>query len=529
MQLPLWIRTALCRTDNWCAELERLRRAVTAEPRGEATIERTVELAQASEHIDPDRGRALALYLAAWRAGHIGSRARVLIIARELRGYVTVAEVALDDHRVSGDPDCLVDAGRAFFDAGLLERAAETFARASEQRSPTASAITESVRLVDVRTLLALSRHEHIDPEREIAACMTRAQQAREDSGPLYLQAVRIARAAGMEASIITILDAAARRCPDDEEVGRLLEDRLLARGNAEEILEHYRKRFEATKGESQWVECVRAAACELVLRNIHPGLGLRLLRRSLEHAYAARLSGVPRHIAVWELLVAHARSSRATVDLAPLIAAGLAAPISEDDALYLSRLGLEIAWRDARDLIAAQPYAAAVLDRVPGHPLATKFLAEALPDRPPPPLLVLEAPPPPLAVMPKITFKTTLKIPRIEAPIPEPPPPPADATPRAARKVLPVDVVVELPTGAFFSTVVRDLSTSGAFVVTKREIAVGAVVALDLRLPSSATMTESSYRINAKVARRTDLGYGLAFVDASPELVAAIAAITGP
>jgi len=94
---------------------------------------------------------------------------------------------------------------------------------------------------------------------------------------------------------------------------------------------------------------------------------------------------------------------------------------------------------------------------------------------------------------------------------------------PRAPRKVLPVDVVVELSNGNFFSTVLRDLSTSGAFVVTKRPLEVGAVVTLELRLPKPGSVTQTSHRVTARIARRTDIGCGVAFIDATAELVDAL------
>jgi hypothetical protein len=97
---------------------------------------------------------------------------------------------------------------------------------------------------------------------------------------------------------------------------------------------------------------------------------------------------------------------------------------------------------------------------------------------------------------------------------------------PRAPRKVVPVDVVVELPSGSFFSTVVRDLSTSGAFVVTKRDLEIGTIVSLELRVPAPGVVAPSSHRVNAKIVRRTELGYGLAFVGPSRELVTAIGKI---
>src|SRR5262249_22526852 len=96
---------------------------------------------------------------------------------------------------------------------------------------------------------------------------------------------------------------------------------------------------------------------------------------------------------------------------------------------------------------------------------------------------------------------------------------------PRAPRTVVPVDVVVELPGGAFFSTVLRDISTSGAFIVTKRPLEVDMIVALEIRIPAPQGVQQASYRVNARIARRTNLGCGLAFLDAPPGLVAAIRA----
>jgi tetratricopeptide (TPR) repeat protein len=515
-----------------------MRRALADEPLRSTTIERTVELAEATEHIEPDLGRALALYLAAWRAGHVESRARVLSLARELRAYMTLAEVALADHESSKDPEALVTAGRAFFDAGLLERAVQTFTRATEIRA----AVPEPACLADARTLLQLAKgYQTTDPERAIAGYLTRAENEHEQAASIYLQAARVARAARLEATYASVLHVAARRCPQDQEVARLVEDRLLARGLADEILEHYRQRFDATKGEAEWVACVRLSAGQLVLRNLHPGLGLRLLRRSLEHAYAASLPDVPRHLAAWELLVAHARTSRSAADLMPLIADALRAPLSADDAHYLSRLGLEIAWKDLGDPVAAEPYATAVRDREADHPLAIAFVTQFTPAPEPQPAEPVLPPEEPV----RITFR--IPVLKIEQP-PEPPrdlpavpvPAPAPSTPRpgastashllarAARKVIPVDVVVELPSGSFFSSVLRDLSTSGAFIVTKRTIEVDTIVSLELHLPKSSALSFASYRIDARIARRTDLGWGLAFVRPPTDLVAAIAQLTG-
>ena len=62
----------------------------------------------------------------------------------------------------------------------------------------------------------------------------------------------------------------------------------------------------------------------------------------SLEHAYGAKFPEVTAHLAAWELMWTHARTQHSTLDLVPLIVQALAAPLSEDGALYLARLGLE-------------------------------------------------------------------------------------------------------------------------------------------------------------------------------------------
>jgi hypothetical protein len=136
---------------------------------------------------------------------------------------------------------------------------------------------------------------------------------------------------------------------------------------------------------------------------------------------------------------------------------------------------------------------------------------------------------------MPTVTFRipvisrvTSADLRRDASPIPTEPPLRADASSRSPRKVVPVDVVVELPTGAFFTTVIRDLSTTGAFITTKRAIEVGTMVSLEIRLPSVLRLAERQLRCEARVVRRTELGVGLAFVDPPADLTAGIAALTG-
>jgi len=525
VEIAGWVHAALARVDDWPAELDRLRAEVATEPPGAAKLQRTIELADAMEHVVPDRGKALALYLEAWRGGELGARPHLLELARELRAYMTLAEVATADHQDTRDPEALLAAGRAYIDAGFPDLAVQTFTRALDQHPSLADAIATAPRLADVRVAIARSKFLTVDVEREVDACMGRKH---------YLQAARIARVAKLTRRD-AILGLAVRAMPDDLDLVRMFEDVLLD-STAEEFLAYHSARLNTIVDDAVWAETARTAACELVLRNIHPGLGLRLLRMSVERAYAAKLpGGTRRHIAAWDLLATNARATKSLLSLAPLLAEALRLELPPLDALYIARLGLEVTWREAGDPLAAQPYAAALLDAVPGHPAAAAFLDEAFADVPPIELLPVDDPAPAAEpTMPTVTFKIPViaRVPSSElrrdaSPIPAAPEPPPDAAPRSPRKVVPIDVVIELPNGSFFSAVLRDVSASGAFVTTKRPLAEGAVVTLELQLPVSSKLAQRSFRIDARLARRTELGWGLAFVDPPPELVAGITALT--
>ena len=163
------------------------------------------------------------------------------------------------------------------------------------------------------------------------------------------------------------------------EELALLYEDRLLARGKMEELLGFYRTELEVVTTDQEWVEKVRSAATKLVLRGRQPGLALRLLRRSLEHAYVAKLTDVPGHLASWELLLGHARRMKSTIEIMPLVVQALGQTLSDDERVYLSRVGFEVSWRDARDVEAARPYATAVAELVPDHPGVCEFMSNEL------------------------------------------------------------------------------------------------------------------------------------------------------
>lgn len=548
MQLASWVRARLWRSGDWPGELEALWTEARA---GGRDAQALWELGCAVDHCVPDRGRALAVFVEASRAGHPEAHARAIAIARSLRAHAMVAELCLAQKDAAG-------AARAYLDANLREHA---LAPLGTLVDPEASA------------LLTLAKGAAFDAEHEIATAIATGREKR--SAAAFLHAARIARLAAPDKTTSIAL-AAVRACPGDRDAEALLVEDLLRREAITELLDHYRASFVASTTRREYVERMRAAAIELLARDQQRGLALRLLRLALETSYDELLPEIAGHLAAWEILVGHAREQKTTLELVPLILKALRAPLSQDDALYLARLGLDIAWTEMHDALAAQPYAATVLDFVPDHPLALAFIREAnldpdpaeLPALPvvriatPAPTAqgsgkvpVIKVAPPPLPYAPYADDKpvarvasparpaprapnrlallnpprprnTTLR--RDVSPIPAQPRARQETTPRAPRVVVPIDVTIELANGAFFTTVLRDMSTSGAFVVTKRQLEIGATLGLELRLPTKdAPDLQVTHLATATIARRTDIGYGIQFVAPAPVLVEAITTIT--
>ncbi|MBS1120270.1 MAG: hypothetical protein H6Q90_2498 [Deltaproteobacteria bacterium] len=369
MQLATWVRTTIWRAEDWCAALGRMADELAASTPAPTTVDRALELARALELIDPDRRRSLAMYLLAWRAGRPDAGDPTRRLAREVRDHAVIAELALADYQATNDAAHLVTAGMTWVDAGTPERAVEPLTQAAVQRPNDQ----------ELKSVLAIARREVKDPHREVSRWNTLASaSSRADQPRTYLHAARIAHAVKLDEIYGTLLQTAInRRFGGDFPL--LFEDRLLARGNVDELLGFYRAELETVTSDRDWVEKVRAAATKLVLRGQQPGLALRLLRSSLAHAYNAKLTDVPGHLASWQLLLGHARQTSATVELMPLLVDALGRTLSDDERVFLSRVGFEISWHDARDVEAARPYATAVAELVPDHPGVCAFMSNEL------------------------------------------------------------------------------------------------------------------------------------------------------
>ena len=639
MQLAAWVRTKLWRESNWREALAGMCDRALREPTSTAAI--VTDLAHACELIEPDRRRAVAMYRHAWQLdASAQALARANELARELGAHDVLAELALAAFDTTKDAAWLLAAGVAFIDAGTPKLAVEPLTRALAARPQDEEA----------GSALAMIRRETRDPQTEISKWVARAARAsRADSARMYLHAARLARIANLDAIYARHLEVAVSRGAGSL-AATLLEARLLDGRGADELLAFYRGRLEATTNDRDWADTMRAAGTKLLAKNVQRGLAVRLLRSGLEHAYRARLADVPGHLASWDLLVRHAREARSTRELMPLVVEAIGLPISEDDRLYLARVGFAVSRHDAGDLEAARPYAALIAELVPDDtgvrdfvttdllpviviepddaelraflrdsepsaaappptppaarivapppPQAAKVVAPPPPPEPanvvaptplepakvappptpaakvvtpPPPAVVAPPPPvvappppavvaPPVVAPPPVVARPPTETAKVVASSPEPakvvPPPaatrslipaaaraalsagnrpvglpalprlPPNALQRAARVVVPVDVEIELPSGDTFAAVVRDLSTTGLFVVTDHALEIGAVVRLELRLPGTNVLSQASHHASAKIVRRADTGYGMLMLEPSRELVAAIDAI---
>ena len=106
---------------------------------------------------------------------------------------------------------------------------------------------------------------------------------------------------------------------------------------------------------------------------------------------------------------------------------------------------------------------------------------------------------------------------------LPALPPLPPNAVDRAERIVVPVDIELQLPDGERFAAIVRDLSTSGLFVVTTRTLGLSTTVTVALELPGPDPLSQIHHEGAARIVRRAETGYGFVWIDPSPALVDSI------
>ena len=109
---------------------------------------------------------------------------------------------------------------------------------------------------------------------------------------------------------------------------------------------------------------------------------------------------------------------------------------------------------------------------------------------------------------------------------IPPRPPEPVDASPRARRIAIPIDLRLVLGSGERLDGHSRDISTTGLFVLTDATLDVGDELTLELMLPGEEAFTEDEYQSRARVARAAEGGYGLELLAPDAGLIRALATL---
>jgi hypothetical protein len=535
MRLADWIRASIWGLRDWRETLRQICDRVSNESAPPAT--RVSDLADACELIEPDRRYALAMHQLAWRlGGNPAALARAYELARELGDHEAVAGLGLAAYEVTHDANHLVAAGLAQLDRGEPALAEPSLAKAADARPKDD----------ELRALLAMIRKQVRDPQAEISSWAARATRATgADSGRLYLQAARLARLAGQGAIFSRHLETAFQRGRDAASA-MLMEAELMQRRRANDLLAFYRGRIESAGSDREWADLMRAAGTKLVLANVQRGLALRMLRSGLEAAYRARLVDIPGHLASWDLLVGHAREARSSRELMPLVVEAMSLPLTEDDRLFVARFGFEVTWREAREPEAARPYAAVIAEYLPADAELDELVsalspqAEAQASSAPPAATTYQPPTAPLPPEPAVVRLkpkaapvdlpaeaiTALRSGNRKPGLPTSPPIPAQAARVAERVVVPADIEIRLGSETF-SAIVRDLSTTGVYVVTEHELEVDTLVTIAIELPTPGVLDVTRHEASAKIVRRAYTGYGMLLVDPPAALVAAIAALS--
>ena len=359
MSIAPWLLPVLWREHDWRGALERLRTELAAVDATPEKVKRAaVDLARATEYIEPDRRKAIAILE---RAGNDNPRAREL--ALELGWWSAYARLTLCGSTSELDPNGIVDEAEAWWDAGQPDLCALALSGLSaDERSEAA---------IELSALVA---------GRDLASHAARAlARARASTGAAaadgYVMAARFARVAGKPNEVTERLEAALGAAPSHAKAASLLLG-LARQSRDPEAIRRYLNLRLAGADPTNEVDRMRACACALIDSEHHRGFGLRLLRQALGRAYEAKLPEVPGHLAMWTLLAAHASADGTRRELLPFVIEALQGSPSPCDRVWLGALATEITLRDAQHPVIAGAYVEIVAEHAPDHPIVRELVA---------------------------------------------------------------------------------------------------------------------------------------------------------
>ncbi len=367
------LREAIYQSRDWQAQLASF--GAHLKVHAEQTLEvaeRAFDLATGFELAEPNRVAAVEMYLLCWKAAHAHPQAliRAQELCLELGELTTAAKISRLIFQQTDNADYLLAEGLAWIDAGEPDRALRVL-MTTEKRMP------NDQRVIDA---LATARQEWPDFRAEVARLERASQSAKtpQDAAERLLTAARILRMLGTEDSEYgRLLSRAFDAYPADEQVFSLFENWLVGQGDVDRLTQMYRRRSGSAQSEQQASELLRRAGTKLALRQVQVGLGMQLLRASVERAYQAQLREIPGHLATLVLLRRFSETAGSERDFLAVVAAGVATPISDDERVALAVMGLEVAWGRLKDPVLAHPYASILASLAPSHPSLGAYHAE--------------------------------------------------------------------------------------------------------------------------------------------------------
>ena len=381
MQLDTELRETLWQTRHWESVLRERAASLRREVASAELAAPARALAEALEAFVLDRTPGVEMHLLASKAsgGDPGALARAREGALEVGDLGLAARIAAME-RKHGSGDSALAEGELWLDAGQPDRAIRPLLKAS-RAVPGDEALKRA---------LAAARHEWADVRGEIdrvqaaAASGDDGAQAARDA----LHASRIARMLGEGQRVRELAVLACRRDPTSERACAVAERELTKEGDANALLELYRRRCDAVSSAGEVVDTLRRAVARLSLWANAPGLAVNVAVRALSYAYEEGVRAIPGHIALIQVVYHHYTRARAAEKALLIVDHGLAADVPDDDRIALAIVGLEVAWGHLGAAATAQRYAGLVEERAPRWPGLDDFargrggLAPGLPTR---------------------------------------------------------------------------------------------------------------------------------------------------
>jgi tetratricopeptide (TPR) repeat protein len=365
------LRARLLGERDWSEALRREAIALRALPDPAAAGDAALELAGLLTEVEPDRRAAIESYVLAWKRGRqVAALSAARALCLELGDLASAAKLARLELQHRPDPRLLLDEGLARLDAGEAAAALPPLTEAARRRPDDP----------EIAAALAVARRGWPSGRAEVERLVDQARAAGATPAAVtaYLQAARVVKVEGGDPLLYgRLLKAAFDSAPRHDRAYRLLEAVLIGRGDGDELLSLYRLRIEDAPSLAARFEDLRRAGSLLVLRDVQPGLGLRLLDRALREAYAHRLPSPPGQLAALELLRRHAVATSLLPRFLGLVSEALEAPQDELSTVWLAAAGLEIAWQRLGDREVARGYAGRLAALAPHHPALRQYLDE--------------------------------------------------------------------------------------------------------------------------------------------------------